>query len=428
MKRLSATLIIIALALTAVAQQQPDKIVTAGTQPARAYLMSYLNRQAAVNNVYAKSDNHVAINGTTFELHVNWLDRRIYLHMYGAGKVTVNGREVGYSTDSRGVSEFLLNPYVKAGVNSISYNGNGYIYSQPKVHIEDYYLTQKLDETFKDGMFGLSICMSNSFNQPSGELQVGYELEDATGAMVDYSYREVNMMPDSRDTISFTRKLANVRTWSAENPYLYTLVLKIKSGGMYIEYASQKIGFRTTEIRDNQYLVNGKSVVIKGFNILADTPIDEASFKGMKQMGVNTLRTKQQEHDFYELADKYGFYVLNEANITSTDHDMSRGGSLTNNPEWLGSYMARTESIYNQTKNYPSVALWSLAGDAGRGYNLYKTYNYLKSADTLRPVIYEGAGLEWNSDIPFPKLQGGFTEYQKPVAPVKKATVKKKRR
>lgn len=379
----------------------------------------------------------VGLYRTEFNIPISWLDRDVYLHVGGAKSamyVYVNGQKVGYSEDSKSAAEFLLNKYIKDGQNTVSLEifrwstgsylecqdfwrisgieRDVYIYSQPRTRIEDFYVTQSLDETYTDGIYKLDMCLTNNTFNPTGDMQVWYELEDERGVMIDYSYQEINMKPYSKDTVRFQKRFKNINKWSAENPYLYNVVMKIKKDGMFIEYASQKIGFRTSEIKGNQYYVNGKRVYIKGVNIHEHDEVtghvvsEETMIKDMKlmkQMNINAIRLSHypQQRRFYELADKYGFYICNEANIESHGmfYDLRRGASLGNNPLWLEAHMERTRNMYHQTKNYACVMFWSLGNEAGNGYNFYKTYNWMKSVDTTRPVQYERAILEWNTDI-----------------------------
>lgn len=374
---------------------------------------------------------------TEIDIPLPWLDRDVFLHIGGAKSgmyVYVNGQKVGYSEDSKSAAEFNITPYLTDGRNSLAleifrwstgsylecqdfWRVSGierdcYIYSQPKTRIEDYYITSTLDSTYTDGIFHLDMAMINNFGLPSGPMQVWYELEDAEGNLVDYSYKEINMEPNARDTMRFDRVLKNVKQWNAESPYLYNLVFKVKKGPNFVEYASQKVGFRTSEIKGNQYLVNGKRVFIKGVNIHEHNEVTGhvvseqdmiRDFELMKQMNINAVRLSHypQQRRFYELCDKYGFYVCNETNIEShgMGYNLSKGRTLGNNPDWLEAHMDRTRNMYHQTKNYPSVMFWSLGNEAGNGYNFYETYNWLKSVDQSRPVQYERALLEWNTDI-----------------------------
>lgn len=381
---------------------------------------------------------------TKFDLPLQWRDRDIFLHIGGiksGAYIFINGRKVGYTEDSKSAAEFRINDYVKEGENSLVFEvyrwstgsylecqdfwrvsgieRDVYIYSQPKTHIEDYFVTATLDESYTDGLFKVEMVVVNDFVRRSGDLQVWFELEDDKGELVQYNYKEMFIDAKGRDTVVLERKIPNVRKWSAEDPYLYTLVMKIKEGGKFTEYISQKVGFRTSEVKGNQYLVNGKRVFVKGVNYHETHPVtghyvDEATLikdmELMKQANINAIRLCHypQQRRFFELADKYGFYVCNEANIESHGmyYDLRKGGSLGNNPDWLNKHMDRTQNMYYQAKNYPSVMFWSLGNESGNGYNFYETYLWLKSVDKSRPVQYERALLEWNTDIFCPQYPG----------------------
>lgn len=398
--------------------------------------------------------NEVGLYRTTFEAPLVLKDRDVYLHIGGAKSgviVYLNGHKVGYSEDSKDAAEFKLNRYLREGTNVLAleiyrwstgsylecqdfWRLSGiergvYIYSQPKTHIEDFYIVSTLDSTYTDGILNVDVAMVNNFIRPSGPVQVWFELEDAQGRMVDYSYQEIELDGYGRDTVRFRRTarnnadaFRNVRRWSAEDPYLYNLVLKIRHNGRFVEYTSARIGFRTSEIKGNKYYVNGRPVYIKGVNyhehheknghVLDEATIRE-DFRLMKANNINAIRLCHypQQRRFYELADEYGFYLCNEANIEShgMGYDLAQGKTLGNNPLWLTKHMDRTQNMYHQTKNFPSVMFWSLGNEAGNGYNFYETYLWLKGMDTLRPVQYERAILEWNTDIFCPQYPSAAT-------------------
>ncbi len=383
----------------------------------------------------------VGLYRTEFEATLNMRDRDVFLcfdGVKGATTVYINGKKVGYTEDSKSRAEFLIDDYIVEGTNTLAVEvmrwGTGnylecqdfwrisgierdvFVWSQPTTRIDDYKVVATLDSTYTDGIFELEMALKNTFVKPSGNLQVWYELLNDAGELVDYSYAEKVMPGNSLDTVRFNRVFKNVKKWSAEEPNLYTLVLKIKQDGRFIEYATAKVGFRTSEVIGNDYLVNGKRVLLKGVNyhehdevtghyLTAETM--EEDMRLMKEANINAIRLAHypQGRRFYELADKYGFYLVNEANIESHGmyYDLRKGGSLGNNPEWLRAHMERTENMYEQSKNHPSVVIWSLGNEAGNGYNFYKTYEYLKNIDTLRPVQYERALLEWNTDIYCPQ-------------------------
>ncbi len=179
------------------------------------------------------------------------------------------------------------------------------------------------------------------------------------------------------------------------------------------------MGFRTSEIKGNQYYVNGKRVYIKGVNyhehdektghVLSQERIVE-DMRLMKQHNINAIRLAHypQQRKFYELANQYGFYICNEANIEShgMGYNLRRGGTLGNDLRFFNAHMDRTQNMYHQTKNYPCVMFWSLGNEGGNGFNFYEAYLWLKGMDSLRPVQYERALLEWNTDIYCPQYPG----------------------
>lgn len=380
--------------------------------------------------------NPVGVYRTTFEIPALILDRDIYLHIGGAKSgvyVYINGEKVGYFEDSKSAAEFKINPYISDGTNSIAlvmhrwstgswlecqdfWRVSGierdcYIYSQPKVHIEDFKAVATLDSTYTDGIFRLEMYLTNNFIKKSEPLQVWYEILDEDGLIIDYSYKEMTIDGYTKDTVRFKQRMyRKAKQWSAENPYLYTLIMRIKEGAKFSDNISCKIGFRTTEIKGNQYYVNGKRVYIKGVNYhethpvtghYLDTNTIKKDMELMKQNNINAIRCSHypQQRMFYELANRYGFYICNEANIESHGMGYNLAKTLGNNPVWLKAHMYRTENLYEQTKNFPCVMFWSLGNEGGNGYNFYNTYRYLKVRDSLRPVQYERAILEWNTDI-----------------------------
>lgn len=364
------------------------------------------------------------------------LDRDIFLHIGGAKSgvyVYINGQKVGYSEDSKNPAEFLINPYVKDSINNITlvmyrwstgsylecqdfWRMSGierdvYIYSQPKTRIDDFTIVSTLDSTKVHGKMHLEVELSNSYNFPE-PITFYYEILDSKGDIITYYMQEKTLRASGVDTLTFDAVVPKVTPWSAETPALYTLLMRIKVGDRFIEYVPTKIGFRDIEVRGNQFLVNGKPVLIKGVNYHEhnDTTghyVDEATLRKdlelMKRNNINAIRCCHypQQRRFYELCDEYGFYVCDEANIEShgMGYDLKRGRTLGNNAQWLGAHMDRTINMYKRNKNYPSIVFWSLGNEAGNGYNFYETYLYMKSVDSLRPVQYERALLEWNTDI-----------------------------
>ena len=419
--------------------------------------------------------NPVGVYRRDIEIPANWDNRDIYLHIGGAKSglyVYLNGKEVGYSEDSKNPAEFLINKYLQPGKNVLTlkifrwstgsylecqdfWRMSGierdvFLWSQPKASIQDFRVVSTLDDTYTNGIFKLAVDLKNH-TQETKNLNVGYELLDAKGNLVASEANDIWVSPASPQTASFEYDLKNVAPWSAEHPNLYKLLMTIKEDGKVIEVVPFNVGFRRFEMKQidqvaengkpyTVLLFNGQPVKFKGVNIHEHNPetghyvteeLMRKDFELMKQNNINAVRLCHypQDRKFYELCDEYGLYVYDEANIESHGmyYSLKKGGTLGNNPEWLIPHMDRTMNMYERNKNYPSVTFWSLGNEAGNGYNFYQTYLYLKDKEINsmnRPVNYERALWEWNTDMYVPQYPSaewleeiGRKGSDRPVAP-----------
>ena len=394
--------------------------------------------------------NPVGVYQRDFEIPAHWNGRDIYLSLDGAKSgvyVYVNGKEVGYSEDSKNTAEFKLNKYLKEGKNSLvlkilrwstgSYlecqdfwrisgiERDVFLFSQPKNHIRDFQVVSTLDNTYKNGIFKLATAVQTESLQ--NDLSLTYELLDAQGNTVAKGIQK-------NDKINqiFEAEIPNVKTWTSEHPNLYQLLITLKEDNKVTEVIPYKVGFRRFEIKEIEekaedgkpyvcFFVNGQPIKLKGVNIHEHNPetghyvteeLMRKDFELMKQHNINTVRLCHypQSNKFYELCNELGLYVYDEANIESHGmyYNLRKGGTLGNNPEWLKPHMYRTINMYERNKNHPSIAIWSLGNEAGNGYNFYQTYLYLKNKETSalgmnRPVNYERALWEWNTDMYVPQ-------------------------
>ncbi len=383
--------------------------------------------------------NNIAYYRREFDVSESWNKEQIFIHfgsIKSVGFVWVNGLKVGMSKDSKTPQEFDITKYIKPGKNSIAvevfrwsdasylecqdfWRLSGiprevYIYAQPKVRLRDFFAETTLDENYTNGLLNLDVELKNHTGKRTLST-VSYEILDNQGNKVVSESKKVETA-DSIGVLNFKNSINSVKTWSAETPNLYTLVIVIKDElGNISEATSIKIGFRTSEVKNGLFLVNGKRVLLKGVNIHEFNPktgqvVDEVSvtldMERMKQLNVNAIRTSHypQPDFFYELADKYGFYIVNEANVEShgIGYDRAKGKSLANNLDWTQAHLFRTRNMFERDKNHPSVVIWSLGNEAGNGYNFYQTYLFIRSRDKMRPIQYEQAGQEWNTDIVCP--------------------------
>ena len=419
--------------------------------------------------------NPVGVYQRDIEIPADWDGRDIFLRLEGAKSgvyVYVNGQEVGYSEDSKNPAEFLINNYLKPGKNSLvikifrwstgSYlecqdfwrmsgiERDVFLFSQPKTHIKDFNVMSTLDDTYKNGIFKLDVDVTNH-TAGNKEVTVAYELLDAAKKVVAEGNTPCPVTADGQKSISFEATLSNVKTWTSEHPNLYRLLISLKDGEKTSEIIPYTVGFRRFEIKPTDQItengkpyiclfINGQPIKLKGVNIHEHNPetghyvpeeLMRKDFTLMKQNNINSVRLCHypQDRKFYELCDEYGIYVYDEANIESHGmyYNLSRGGTLGNHPEWLKPHMDRTINMYERNKNHPSVAIWSLGNEAGNGYNFYQTYLWLKEREVKgmnRPVNYERALWEWNTDMYVPQYPSaawleeiGKKGSDRPIAP-----------
>lgn len=399
-------------------------------------------------------ENPVGVYRKEFTLPTDWEGRDVYLHIAGAKSgcyVYINGYEVGYSEDSKNPAEYLINRYLKSGENTLvlkifrwstgSYlecqdfwrmsgiERDVFLYSQPKASIKDFRITSTLDDSYRNGIFRLALDLKNH-KDTNANLTIGYELIGHSGRVVATGEKNVSMKSKGMVTVTFERQLPDVETWTSEVPNLYKLMMIVRENGKTSEVVPFNVGFRRIEIKEIEQksangknytvlLINGQPLKLKGVNVHEHDPetghylteeLMRKDFELMRRANINTVRLCHypQDRRFYELCDEYGFYVYDEANIESHGmrYDLRKGGTLGNNPEWLKPHMYRTINMFERNKNYPSLTFWSLGNEGGNGYNFYQTYLWMKQADKDimdRPVNYERAQWEWNSDLYVPQ-------------------------
>lgn len=395
--------------------------------------------------------NPVGSYKRTFTLPEGWKDKKVYIHL-GAVKsafyIWVNGKKAGYSQGSKLPAEFDITPYVKPGKNQVALEvyrwSDGsylecqdfwrisgierdvYLYATPQTHIGDIDILAALDNSYTDGIFQLKVKvkdLSSRKNRHTLDITL-FEGENVV-------YKDSRKVTDS--ITSFSHKIPGVKQWSAETPNLYRLEITLSERGKQKEVISQRVGFRTTEIKGNQYYLNGEPILIKGVNRHEHDPVTghvisrelmEKDIRILKQYNINAVRMAHYPNDpyFYELCDIYGIYVVDEANIESHGMYYDLEYTLGNNPKWLKAHMERIRRMVERDKNHPSVITWSLGNEAGNGWNFYNAYNWISERDPSRPVQYERAGKEWNTDIivpqyPSPGSMAAFAEkgYNRPL-------------
>ncbi|WP_110826749.1 glycoside hydrolase family 2 TIM barrel-domain containing protein [Pedobacter nutrimenti] len=377
----------------------------------------------------------------------NWKDKQVFIHL-GAVKsafyIWVNGKKVGYSEDSKLAAEFDLTKYVKAGENLIALEvyrwSDGsylecqdmwrisgierdvYLYATPKMDVRDFKISASLDQSYTKGLLDLNLSIENyrmdqkTLHSKADSFMISTELRDASGKLEwqqDSGLQGV--LGNYHTNVSFKKELPAVKTWSAEVPYLYTLYISLKNGkGEVLEVIPQKVGFRKVEIVGSDFLVNGKRVFLKGVNrhehnakqghTLSHEDMRK-DMEMMKKLNVNAVRHSHYPPDPYwmELCNEYGLYVVDEANIESHGRGYDLAVTLANDKQWRNAHFQRISRMYERDKNNPSVLVWSLGNEAGNGVNMYEAYQWLKKTDPGRPVQYERAEWDFNTDMIVPQ-------------------------
>ncbi len=391
------------------------------------------------------NQNPVGSYKREFNIPDNWGDKEVYLHfegVSGAMYIWVNGEKVGYNEGSKTPAEYAISKYIKKGGNTVavqvlrwsdaSYmedqdfwrlsgiDRDVYVYATNKTTIKDFTVTADLENDYKDGLYKLELDVNNV----SGDGISAVEVKLLDGKTELYSESKGINSKNGISTIDFEKNLPAVMTWNAEEPNLYTLLISLKKGdGSITEATSIKVGFRKIEIKNNQFLVNGMPVLLKGANLhdhdetTGHVVTEELTLKDltvMKQNNLNAIRCSHYPKNphFYRMCDIYGFYVIDEANIETHGLGTTNQGLDGNTeaqkihpayrPEWKAMHLDRTIRMFERDKNFTSIVTWSLGNEAGNGDNFYATYNWLKEHDSSRPVQYEGATQYENTDIQAP--------------------------
>ena len=372
-------------------------------------------------------DNHVGSYRREINIPANWDGKRVIAHF---GSVTsniylyVNGKFAGYAEDSKVAAEFDITPFLKKGKNLIAFQTfrwcdgswcedqdfwrlsgparENYLYARSKEHrLLDVRVETELKNNYKDGALNITAKVQ-------GNTLAYFGLYDPDGKEVIVTGTD-NV---KNGVAKYQLRVKNVRKWSAETPNLYTLVVSpIQNGGMYLPYeiVQVKVGFRKVEIKNKQFLVNGQPVLLKGadrheidpdegYNVSEERMVQDIMM--MKRMNINAVRTSHYPNDprWYDLCDKYGLYVVAEANQES--HGFQYGDdAAAKKPEFAKQIMERNQHNVSMFYNHPSIVTWSMGNETVMGDNFLQAYKWIKSQDKTRPVQYEQAGRGEGTDI-----------------------------
>lgn len=367
----------------------------------------------------------------TFDLDENFEGREIFLH-FGAAKaaleVYVNGEFVGYSQGSMLPHEFNVTKMLKKGENLICakvyrYSDGSYLedqdmwwlcgiyrevylYAESKLCLRDFYFKTDFDVDYKDSDVSLDIFLENYDNIKSG-CKVEAKLISETGKEIPVGEKEIDLS-GGKEKIHFETKVKSPKKWSAETLNLYTLVMTVSVDGKTEVVKTYKVGFKKVEIKGEKIYFNGMPMMIRGVNRHDFDPdhgwaVPKERYTQdldiMKQCNINSIRTSHYPDDpyFYEMCNKYGFYVMDECELES--HGVRRKGVPGSNPMWTEAVVDRMERMVLRDRNNPCIFMWSLGNEAGDGDNFMRMKEAALKLDDTRQFHYEGDFDQTKSDV-----------------------------
>ena len=374
----------------------------------------------------------------TFHIPESWSDKQVILHFDGVQSAFycwINNHFAGYSQGSMTPAEFNITEYLEKGTNTLAVQvirwSDGsyledqdfwrlsgiyrdvYLYALPDFHIWNYQIIADLDTRYRDALLKISIILRNRSLTSTKNSSVFLKLKDVSGKMIiDEKIKQYkNCFPGDKIRLYLEKPVENPLKWSAESPNLYDLILELKDeDGNTAQVIYDRIGFRSSEIKNGQLLVNGKPVLLKGVNrhefdpdhgrtLSLSTMIQD--IKLMKQYNINAVRTSHYPNNpaWYRLCDLYGLYVIDEANVES--HFLwERGILLANIPQWRSAFIDRGLSMVERDKNHPSVIIWSLGNETGMGSNFVDMAREMRLLDPTRPIHYESRNPAYINVLP----------------------------
>lgn len=364
----------------------------------------------------------------TFSVPAAWTGRRVVIHFGGVDstlELWLNGRFIGYSEDSRVPAEFDLTDHLQPGENLLAarvlqYSDGSYLEdqdmwrmsgifrevflrSEAPVDLTDLEVQAGLLDDYTTGTLRFQPLLANRTTSPA-RLQLTLELTDAAGALVRRTSSAIDIAAhtETRPALALD-PIADVARWSAETPHLYTATVTLAAGERIVSVHRLRVGFRRSEIKNGQLLVNGQPVLFKGVNRHEIDPVGGHTVTPaatrrdlllMKRYNFNAVRCAHYPNEpyFYDLCNELGLYVIDEANIET--HGMGTGldgNPLANDPAWAAAFLDRHRSMVEVNKNHPSIIIWSLGNESGDGENFVTGSHWIKQRDPSRPVMSEQA-------------------------------------
>jgi beta-galactosidase len=372
------------------------------------------------------------------EIDKSWKGRQVIINIGGAKScfyLWVNGKFVGYSEDAKTNSEFDITKFVRFGEQNLialqvfKWSDGSYfecqdfwrlsgiersitMYAQPKTHIYDYKVVAGLDSTYKNGILDVDVVVENLEEyDDTKHFNIGVSFPDLHNeALIIYQYPfEIQKNTIGKQNIHYQIKVSDIHPWNAEHPHLESVEIWLMGNDRSIDVASLKIGFRNIKVEDGLLKVNGVPVTIRGVDrhehdpktghVVSEDRIVQ-DLRLMKANNINTVRTSHYPNcpEFYYWCDYLGLYVIDEANAES--HAQGYGEkSLAKRADFKEATVARTRNMYERDKNHPCIISWSLGNESGNGICYEAAYDWLKAKDSTRPIQYERALYDRNTDI-----------------------------
>lgn len=397
------------------------------------------------NPPFIGENNPVGTYRKTFTIPENWEKRATILHfgsITGCAFIYVNGKKVGMTKAAKTPAEFNITPYLTKGTNQLSVQvfrwsdasyledqdfwrlsgieRDVFLFSLPKQTIWDFFLKGDLDKNYTNGLFSAAVDIRKFANvKPTGG-SIAVSLVDKNGKTVFTKKQNFAASADTIQTITISGEVKNPLKWNAEQPNLYNCIITYTDqSGKQVSVTGAKIGFRKVEIKNAQLLVNGMATLVRGVNrhehddVTGHTTTRELMLKDiklMKEFNINAVRLSHYPNDplWYKLCDEYGLYLVDEANIETHGMGAEFQGWLDQSkhpaylPEWAPAHADRTVRMVERDKNHPSIIIWSLGNECGNGPVFHDNYKWIKQRDNTRPVQFEQAGEDWNTDIVCP--------------------------
>ncbi|HBM3227106.1 TPA: beta-galactosidase [Klebsiella oxytoca] len=407
-------------------------------------------------------ENPTGCYSLTFRVDESWRadgqTQIIFDGVNSAFHLWCNGEWVGYSQDSRLPAAFDLSPYLQPGDNRICvmvmrwsagtwledqdmWRMSGifrsvWLLNKPTLHLCDVQLTPQLDALYRDAelLVNLSVAAPVALLE---ELTVKVELWDDDRLVASHQQSPGSPIIDERgnyaERAAIRLPVERPALWSAETPDCYRAVVSLWRGDEPIEAEAWDIGFRRVEIKNGLLLLNGKPLLIRGVNrhehhhqrgqvVTEEDMVQDILL--MKQNNFNAVRCSHYPNTprWYELCNRYGLYVVDEANIET--HGMVPMNRISDDPAWLPAFSARISRMLQSNRNHPSIIIWSLGNESGGGGNHEAMYHWLKRNDPSRPVQYEGGGADSSTtDIICPMY--ARVDRDQPIPTVPKWGIKK---